>query len=98
MNILDVKMIEENDAEAERIRDYLKKLLCSLWIQGESFSAKRPFGNSGWQIELYQSLAASGLVKNCKKTVYDDGIIEYYYDSETESLMDDLIIEAIYNL
>ncbi len=31
------------------IRDYFKKQLSTLWAEGESFSGKRPFGNSGWE-------------------------------------------------
>jgi hypothetical protein len=30
------------------IRDYLRILLETLWEEGEGFSGKRPFGNSGW--------------------------------------------------
>lgn len=33
-------------------RGYLKALLRALMEEGESFSGKRPFGNSGWQHEL----------------------------------------------
>lgn len=53
--ILNVKMVE-NDADAETIRDYLKALLTKLWCEDEGFSGKRPFGNSGWQNEVYASL------------------------------------------
>jgi len=38
------------------IRDYLHELLRTLWSQGESFSGKRPFGNSGWEYNLYAPL------------------------------------------
>lgn len=47
MSILDTPM-QENDADAATIRDYLKALLLRLWEQGEGFDGKRPFGNSGW--------------------------------------------------
>ena len=36
-----------NDADAENIGEYLKALLSAVWHEGESFSGKRPFGNSG---------------------------------------------------
>jgi hypothetical protein len=44
------------------IRQYLKELLKTLWKEGEEFSGKRPFGNSGWQYEIYEALARNGLV------------------------------------
>jgi hypothetical protein len=55
-NILDIKM-RENDAGAETVRGYLKELLRTLFEEGESFSGKRPFGNSSWEYELYYALA-----------------------------------------
>ena len=55
MNILDIAM-QENDAGAKTIRHYLHKLLKTLWQEGEDFSGKRPFGNSGWEYDLYIAL------------------------------------------
>jgi hypothetical protein len=57
--ILNVKMAE-NDAEAGTVKEYLKKLLEALWDEGEGFSGKRPFGNSGWEYELYGALEDAG--------------------------------------
>lgn len=51
-----------NDAGASTMRGYLVELLLMLWRQGGGFSGKRPFGNSGWEWELYQALAAQGYV------------------------------------
>lgn len=45
------------------IKGYLKKLLETLWEEGEGFSGKRPFGNSGWEYSLYAPLVAGGFVK-----------------------------------
>jgi hypothetical protein len=59
--ILDLPM-QENDAKAETIREYLIKLLHTLWNEGEGFSGKRPFGNSGWEYELYIALIKGGAV------------------------------------
>lgn len=60
--ILDLPM-NENDAGAATIRDYFKKLLSELWIEGEGFSGKRPFGNSGWDLEIYTTLVEHHLIK-----------------------------------
>lgn len=55
--------MQENDAAAKTIGDYLKKLLLTLWDEEEGFSAKRPFGNSGWQYEIYSALISAKLVE-----------------------------------
>lgn len=44
------------------VRAYLAKLLCTLIEEEESFSGKRPFGNSGWFWGFYEPLVKSGLV------------------------------------
>lgn len=61
MNILDLPM-QQNDADAKTVRDYLKALLSRLWEQEESFSGKRPFGNSGWKADVEAALVRAGAV------------------------------------
>lgn len=38
--------------EEMTVREYLAKLLTTLLEEGECFSGKRPFGNSGWEENL----------------------------------------------
>lgn len=45
------------------IREYLCALLTKLWEQGEGFSGKYPFGNSGWEYDLYAALIGAGAVE-----------------------------------
>ena len=55
--------IEHSDAGNDiTVRQYLMALLTDLWIEEESFSGKRPFGNSGWQFEIYTPLVKAGMV------------------------------------
>ena len=70
------------------IRDYLHKLLWDLWAKGECFNSKRPFGNSGWECDLYTPLVAHGLVAG---SVDEDGHIE---DVDRQAA-DDLVFEMI---
>lgn len=49
-----------NDAGAATIRDYLVAIVERVWDEGEGFSGKRPFGNSGWDWELYDALSKAG--------------------------------------
>ena len=52
--------LPENDAEAATVRDYLLELLHAVLVEEESFSGKRPFGNSGWQHDLLGPLGEAG--------------------------------------
>ena len=61
MNIQHIE-IQENDAKAKKIKEYLKKLLLGVWIKEESFNGKRPFGNSGWKYEVYVALARAKVI------------------------------------
>lgn len=60
-DILNIPMIQPNDAEVDTIRDYLKKLVLKVFDEDEGFDGKRPFGNSGWWCELYNSLEEFGI-------------------------------------
>ena len=60
--VLDAPM-EINDANATTVREYLTMLLVTLWTEEESFSGKRPFGNSDWSWDLVPALHNSGLLE-----------------------------------
>ena len=89
-SVLDIKM-QPNDADASTVKDYLKALLARLWEEGEGFSGKRPFGNSGWEYELYVALVSNGIVRG---SLTDDGYIE---DCDVVAV-NALIYEAICSL
>ena len=61
-----------NDADAATVGGYLQSLLKKLWEKGDGFSGKRPFGNSGWEHELYMPLIAAGATTG---TLDDDGYV-----------------------
>ncbi|MFI5938019.1 hypothetical protein [Actinoplanes sp. NPDC051494] len=60
-HVLDLPL-PANDAGAATVRDYLIALLAELWNEEAGFSSKAPFGNSGWQYDLYPPLVLDGLV------------------------------------
>lgn len=78
MSALDVLRcpMQQNDAGAATVRDYLKALLRTLWQEEEEFSGKRPFGNGGWQSEVYTALVREGLIdgewSEFEETEYDE--------------------------
>ncbi|AOJ09634.1 hypothetical protein [Burkholderia mayonis] len=57
---LDVRFHCDDLGREVSIREYLGELLTTLWNEGEGFSGKRPFGNSGWYLDLYCALVAAG--------------------------------------
>lgn len=89
MNILEVPM-QPNDADAKTIGDYLRALLLAVWTEGEGFSGKRPFGNSGWDSDLYIALVKAGIVDG---KLDGDG----YLEECDEDAANSLIMEAIRN-
>lgn len=68
--------------ETLTIRDYFKALLDRLWEQGEGFSGKRPFGNSGWEYDLQRPLVMAGVIA---------GTISLY--NEDTQMYDDIVID-----
>jgi hypothetical protein len=44
------------------VRQWLHKLLTRVWADQESFSGKRPWGNSGWDCDVLVPLAKAGFV------------------------------------
>lgn len=79
----------KNDAGAETVGDYLRTLLATLWSHEQGFNGKRPFGNSGWQSEVYGALIAAGIVKGNGALEDDCG---YPVDRHAA---DELILSAI---
>jgi hypothetical protein len=51
-HILNLKFYSGDLMEDITIREFLQKLLLTLFEEMEGFSGKRPFGNSGWDGDL----------------------------------------------
>lgn len=76
--------MQENDAGAATIRDYLIALLATLWNEKDGFSGKRPFGNSDWGGDLVIALIQGGLIDGA---VDEDGYLESCDDDAAEELI-----------
>jgi hypothetical protein len=59
--ILDLPM-KSTDTGATSVHGYLQRLLRAVWIEEEDFDGKRPFGNYGWQEEIYETLVFQGFL------------------------------------
>jgi hypothetical protein len=73
--------------DGETIRNYFISLLETLWKEGEGFSGKRPFGDSGWQYDLYYPLAKAGLIK----AEFDQDYLEDFDQEKADKLILELI-------
>jgi hypothetical protein len=88
--VLDTPM-RDNDAQANTIREYLVELLLQVWIENEGFSGKRPFGNSGWEWELYAAPFDAGHIAGDRD---QDGDLDWV----DRDAADELITAAIKSL
>lgn len=83
--------MNDNDSGANTIRGYLVALLVVLWDEGEGFSGKRPFGNSGWEWDVFVPLINFGAISG--ELEEDDGYT--YIVNVDDAAGDKLIREAI---
>lgn len=86
--ILNLKFRSQDLYTEISIRDYFKKQLSTLWMEGERFSGKRPFGNSGWDYEVYTCLIKNGVLPG---HLDEDGWIEEFDENEGQILVQKLI-------
>lgn len=86
--ILALEMPADNDADVATIGEFFEKLLVTLWDEGEGFSGKRPFGNSGWQSELFHALVMGGKIKG---KIDEDGYLQDYDPEKGNKMITDLL-------
>jgi hypothetical protein len=81
-----------------KVITYLYQLLQTLWIEGDSFSGKRPFGNSGWETDLIYALVDCGYIPGHLSVDSEDGyVLNAIYDKgQAERLILELIHYAFY--
>lgn len=77
--------------EVYTIRDYLHGLLRLLWAEGEGFSPKRPYGDSGWQLDLHLALVKHGMLEG---VIDEDGCLESLSHEERDR-GDEIIADVI---
>lgn len=94
LQALDVRF-DSDAGDNLSIRDYLHNLLWDLWSKGEGFSSKRPFGNSGWEADLYTPLVAHGFVGG---SLDEDGQLLDVEASKADALVFDMIDAVFYGV
>ena len=92
-DVLDLKIESDDHPEDLTIRGYLHLLLTTLWEEGESFNGKRPFGNSGWEYDLYLPLVKADVVNG---TLDEDGYLDECDNKSADALVFELINECFF--
>ena len=88
---MDIGAIEFHSYELEEqttIKEYLKRLLSTLWAEAENFSSKRPLGYSGWGHDAYSALIQNLLIEG---TLDEDGHAEEVDYKHADKLILDYI-------
>lgn len=85
---------EHQDVGILTYREFFRACMLRLWVEGEGFSGKRPFGNSGWENDLYIGLAAAGYIDG-KLVEEDEDYVEWDYDQEAGDALIEQMIEAL---
>jgi len=74
------------------IREFLKEILMRCWDEYDCFYGKRPFGDSGWQWDLYEAIGKAKKVP----CAYDDD--EFNITFENRKIADNMIRDLIRSL
>lgn len=73
------------------LAEYLRLILIAVWEENEQFSGKRPFGNGGWQFDVYKALVKAELIEG---KFDEDG----YLDTVNQKEGDELVLAVIKRL
>lgn len=70
------------------IKNYLKKLLLTLWEEVDGFSGKRPFGNSDWYDDIYLCLVENQIIEG---KIDENGYLEDCDGEAGDTVINELI-------
>jgi len=86
--VLNTKIESHDFNDPITLKRYLQKLLTTLIDEEESFSGKRPFGNSGWLWDVYLALIKAGHIPG---KLDEDGYIEEIETKDADNLINNCI-------
>jgi hypothetical protein len=93
--ILALPVMRRDLDEEISIRQYLYDLMSTLWTETDGFDGKRPFGNSGWDYEVYASLIKHGLIPG---SLDEDGYIEKMDEVEANNFVINNILKPLFGV
>jgi|ERR1044072_2170149 hypothetical protein len=77
------------------LRQYFYDLMSALLCEQDGFSGKCPFGNSGWDYEIYLPLVKAGLIKG---QIDEDGYIIELDDVEANEFVLTQILQPLFGI
>lgn len=69
--------------------EYFYQLFTMLWNENESFNAKRPWGNSGWDYDVYVTLIKHGLISGSLDE--DDYIESFNIEEASQYVLNEIL-------
>jgi len=93
-NILDLKFKSGDLNREVTIREFFYELMKTLWEEGEGFSGKRPFGNSGWDADLITCLIKNKIMDG---EIDEDGYIKKCNWNESNKFILEKVIKPLFN-
>lgn len=81
--------------ETVTMKHYFHMLLLKLWVDEDSFSGKRPWGNSGWTFDVFIVLINNGLIPGI---IDEDGCVKEVDEDEAKAFVITEIINPIFNI
>lgn len=93
--ILALTTVRHDLGEEITLRQYFYDLMSTLWCEGEGFNGKRPFGNSGWDYDIYVPLIKAGLITG---SLDEDGYIEEMNDDEGSAFVLKNILQPLFGI
>ena len=95
LGALSVEFYCDDLNETLTVKEYLKRLLYTLWEEGDGFSGKRPFGNSCWQGDVIYALIEEGYISGTIEYDENGYAMEANYNSKEAG---DFVLGLIANL
>lgn len=92
---MDLKFFSGDLNEEVTIREYFHAIMQALWDEGESFSGKRPLGNSGWESDFISALIKEGVLEG---KIDEDGMIENHDWGKSHKFVATKIIPALFGI
>lgn len=92
MKTKDIKFYSQDLDKEVTIKEYLIKLLVTLWREEAGFSGKRPFGSSDWQFEIYKVLIEHGVVEG---SLDEDGYVDQIDIPAADKIIVDEVIKKL---
>ena len=88
-NIGELKFYCDDLDREVTLKEYFRELIITLWEEGEGFSGKRPFGNSGWEYRVHYALLDNGIIKG-KRDEYNE-----YWEEYDRQKADEIILNYL---